>query len=76
MLAVFNLLPGYPLDGGRVLRAYLWHRNGKLEEATRIASLGGQLIAWTLCVFGAASLFQDGRSVHGLVVGGRRALSS
>lgn len=58
LLAVFNLLPGYPLDGGRVLRAYLWHKNGRLEEATRIASLGGQLIAGTLVVFGGYIYFR------------------
>ncbi|MBA3439294.1 MAG: site-2 protease family protein [Pyrinomonadaceae bacterium] len=52
LLAVFNLLPGYPLDGGRVLRAYLWHRTGNLQEATRQAGLGGQVIAWTLIAFG------------------------
>ena len=52
LLAVFNLFPGYPLDGGRVLRAVLWHRNGNIVEATRIASLCGQVIAWTLIVFG------------------------
>jgi Zn-dependent protease len=51
-IAVSNLLPGYPLDGGRVLRAFLWKRYGRLDEATRIASLGGQLIAGTLVVFG------------------------
>ncbi|MDQ3805776.1 MAG: site-2 protease family protein, partial [Acidobacteriota bacterium] len=51
-IAVSNLLPGYPLDGGRVLRAFLWKRYGQLEEATRIASLGGQLIAGALVVFG------------------------
>jgi Zn-dependent protease len=52
LLAVFNLFPGYPLDGGRVLRAILWHRAGNMNEATRIASLCGQVIAWTLVVFG------------------------
>jgi len=53
LLAVSNLLPGYPLDGGRVLRAFLWHRHGRLDEATRTASLGGQLIAGSMVVFGA-----------------------
>lgn len=57
LLAVFNLFPGYPLDGGRVLRAYLWHRAGNINEATRIASLGGQIIAWTLIVFGLYFMF-------------------
>lgn len=52
LLAVFNLFPGYPLDGGRVLRAFLWHRAGDMNEATRIAGLCGQVIAWTLIVFG------------------------
>jgi Zn-dependent protease len=52
LLAVFNLFPGYPLDGGRVLRAFLWHRAGDMKEATRIAGLCGQVIAWTLIVFG------------------------
>jgi Zn-dependent protease len=52
LLAVFNLFPGYPLDGGRVLRAFLWHRAKDMREATRIAGLCGQVIAWTLIVFG------------------------
>ncbi len=52
LIAVFNLLPGYPLDGGRVLRAALWHNTGNLEEATRITSLTGQVIAWMLVAFG------------------------
>lgn len=51
-IAASNLLPGYPLDGGRVLRAFLWKRTGQLEDATRIASLGGQLIGGTLVIFG------------------------
>ena len=58
MLALFNLLPGYPLDGGRVLRGFLWHRTGRLEEATRTAGLGGQLIAWVLIIFGAYYFFR------------------
>src|SRR2546423_525499 len=52
VIAASNLLPGYPLDGGRVLRAFLWKRYGRLEDATRIASLGGQLIGGALVVFG------------------------
>jgi Zn-dependent protease len=52
LLAVFNLLPGYPLDGGRVLRALLWRTSGNIREATRIASLAGQLIAWMLILLG------------------------
>ena len=52
LLAVFNLLPGYPLDGGRVLRAYLW-RNGKdLSEATKLTGRCGQVIAVVLVAFG------------------------
>jgi Zn-dependent protease len=51
-IAASNLLPGYPLDGGRVLRAFLWKRTGQLEDATRVAGLGGQLIGGALFVFG------------------------
>jgi Zn-dependent protease/CBS domain-containing protein len=52
IIAASNLLPGYPLDGGRVLRAFLWKRTGQLEDATRVAGLGGQLIGGALFVFG------------------------
>jgi Zn-dependent protease len=52
MLAIFNLLPGYPLDGGRVLRAFLWHRGGELDQATRRVSQLGQLIAVVVIVYG------------------------
>jgi len=52
LLAVFNLFPGYPLDGGRVLRAYLW-RNGKdLNEATILTGRCGQAIAVGLMMLG------------------------
>ena len=52
LLAVFNLFPGYPLDGGRVLRAIIWKRSGNMREATRIAGFCGQLISLVLIAFG------------------------
>ena len=52
LLAVFNLFPGYPLDGGRVLRALLWKRTGNMKEATRMAGICGMLIAAILIIFG------------------------
>lgn len=52
LLAIFNLFPGYPLDGGRVLRAIVWKRSGNMREATRIAGFCGQLMALVLIVFG------------------------
>jgi len=52
LLAVFNLFPGYPLDGGRLLRAILWRRTGDIKEATRLAGICGMLIAAILIIFG------------------------
>jgi Zn-dependent protease len=52
LLAVFNLFPGYPLDGGRVLRAFLWKRGGNIADATRMAGRFGQVIAFALIAFG------------------------
>ncbi len=52
LLALFNLLPGYPLDGGRVLRAILWHKTGNMNDATRMAGICGMLIAAMLVLFG------------------------
>ena len=52
LLAVFNLFPGYPLDGGRVLRAIIWKRSGNIRDATRIAGFCGQLISLVLIAFG------------------------
>jgi Zn-dependent protease/CBS domain-containing protein len=52
LLALFNLFPGYPLDGGRVLRAILWHRSGDIKEATRMSGICGILIGGMLILFG------------------------
>ncbi len=56
MLAVFNMLPGFPLDGGRVLRAGLWKGLADLQEATRIAATFGQGIG-VLMIVGGIFLF-------------------
>src|SRR5258707_8163158 len=52
LLAVFNLFPGYRLDGGGVLRAILWRKTGNIIEATRMAGVCGMLIAGILIIFG------------------------
>ncbi len=66
LIAISNLLPGYPLDGGRVLRAFLWKRTGRLDDATRTASLGGQLIAGALIAFGVYIYWKTGDTFMGL----------
>lgn len=57
-LGAFNLAPGFPLDGGRVLRAILWWRTGNLDRATRLASDLGQGFALTLIFLGALLVFR------------------
>ncbi len=52
LIAVFNLFPGYPLDGGRVLRAYLWRSGKNLDEATILTGRCGQAIAVVMAAFG------------------------
>lgn len=52
LLAMFNLLPGLPLDGGRALRAYLWYRSGDILSATRMMTRMGVGIAYMLMSYG------------------------
>lgn len=63
-LAIFNLLPGFPLDGGRLARAWFWYRSGDLRQATARAASWGSSIAIGLMVFGALQIFA------GALVGG------
>lgn len=60
VLAIFNLFPGFPLDGGRVLRAWLWHRRGDLLSATLTASRMGQGFGLGLVVLGFWALLGAG----------------
>lgn len=66
ILAVFNLIPAFPLDGGRVLRAALWHTKGDLLAATRTASAAGSAFGYALVALGLFLLFTGGGVVGSL----------
>lgn len=57
-VALFNMLPGFPLDGGRVLRAGLWALSGDQLKATRWASRSGQFIGYTMVAFAVLGVLQ------------------
>jgi len=64
-LAVFNMVPGFPLDGGRVLRAIIWWISGNASRATRIAARVGQGIAFLFIIVGLFRFF-NGAGFGGL----------
>jgi Zn-dependent protease len=57
LVGLFNLIPGFPLDGGRILRSILWGLTDNLKKATRWASWIGQAVAWLLIFAGMSMLF-------------------
>jgi Zn-dependent protease len=65
LLAVFNLLPGFPLDGGRIFRAIVWGVTKNFSRATRIAGSTGRLIAYAMILLGGFGVFK-GVVVYGL----------
>lgn len=64
-LAIFNMIPGFPLDGGRVLRAAAWWITGNVGRSTRIASRVGQGVAFLFILFGLYRFFV-GANIGGL----------
>jgi Zn-dependent protease len=66
VLGVFNLLPAFPLDGGRVFRSILWALSGNAGRATAIATLVGQVFGYTLIGFGLLRLVAFGDVAGGL----------
>ena len=64
VLAIFNLIPAFPLDGGRVLRSILWHWKRDLQWATRLSSKVGEVFGAILIAAGILSMFR------GEIVGG------
>ncbi|MFQ5690926.1 MAG: site-2 protease family protein [Gemmatimonadota bacterium] len=57
VLAVFNMLPGFPLDGGRIFRSIVWYVTGDIAKATRWATSGGRLFGYLLIAFGIFQLY-------------------
>ncbi|UCF09533.1 MAG: site-2 protease family protein [Candidatus Bipolaricaulota bacterium] len=71
VLAAFNLVPAFPLDGGRVLRAFLWATTHNLRRATRIASLIGSAFGFALAAIGIVFLFRGDlvTGIWGMLIG-------
>jgi hypothetical protein len=69
LLAIFNLVPGFPLDGGRVLRSIVWWRTGNLWRATKIASNAGRVIGYLFIIGGIWLAITTGDWVSGIWLG-------
>jgi Zn-dependent protease/CBS domain-containing protein len=65
LLAAFNILPGFPLDGGRVLRSIIWGATNDLKKATNIAATVGQVFGWIMIALGVV-LALTGNLISGI----------
>lgn len=65
VLGLFNMIPGFPLDGGRVLRSIVWRISGDLRNSTRVAAWVGQFLAFVLVGMGLALSFNGGGWLNG-----------
>jgi Zn-dependent protease len=68
-LALFNLLPGFPLDGGRIFRAIVWGWTKDYSRSTRIAARSGQIVAYGMIALGVV-MAVNGYMNHGDIIGG------
>jgi Zn-dependent protease/CBS domain-containing protein len=68
LIGIFNLLPGLPLDGGRILKAIVWKITGSPTKATRTAANAGMLIAYLLIIWGIFQFF-SGDTLDGIWIG-------
>lgn len=66
ILATFNLVPGFPLDGGRIARAIIWGVTANFVRATRIATRMGQVVAYGFIVYGVGIVLLQGNFFGGL----------
>ena len=65
LLAVFNLIPGFPLDGGRIFRSVVWWITNNFRQSTHIAAVIGQIVAY-LFIFGGLALIFTGQFLSGI----------
>lgn len=65
LLGIFNLFPGYPLDGGKILRSHLWRRGNDINKATILTARFGQVIGAALVVFGVFNTLLRSDFVNG-----------
>ncbi len=69
VMAVFNMVPALPLDGGRVLQALMWRRSGDRNRATISAASVGRYLGWAIVAFGLWQFLENGSGLWTMVIG-------